>query len=349
MGRRAALPTREYAGSVDITAYYSAYMQPGMVDLSRSSPDTLPLPIAPAVEHTHLAAVRPPGGIESLRAAVARHCYTTLDADDVLLCSGASEALVATALALGRTGEPAVAVPGAYPSFTATIDAMGAKRHRGFAPGIKVSCALANNPTVPGGCRFDVARFIEESRAAGAVPVVDEVYRHIVLDEGEVPSAACDVHPAAVSIGDLSKSLGLGGLRVGWVATRNGEVREQIEVVLQLITGGPSVLADAVALAAFDVFDEQIAEHTRLARANAPLVYSEVRRAGWSFSPAALGFTFVACPPAAAGLPAPESARDAGFFVVPCSVLDADEPPAAVRLSVLADPSALRRGLESLA
>ena len=38
--------------------------------------------------------------------------------------------------------------------------------------------------------------------------------------------AACDLDPGAVSLGVLSKSFGLAGLRVGWVACRDREVIE---------------------------------------------------------------------------------------------------------------------------
>jgi aspartate/methionine/tyrosine aminotransferase len=103
-----------------------------------------------------------------------------------------------------------------------------------------------------------VAEFIDRSLAVGGIPIVDEVHRHIGLDGESVPRAAADLHPAAVSIGDLSKPLGLAGLRVGWIATRNRRVRQRIERTLQLIVGGPSALADIAALAAFEAFDQHL-------------------------------------------------------------------------------------------
>jgi aspartate/methionine/tyrosine aminotransferase len=330
----------------DLTTYYSAYCHAGMVDLSRSNGE--PAPLTPAFEGVPWAAVRPPGGIVPLRAAVAAHCYRLLGPEDILLCSGASEALVATALALARRGCTVVALPGTYPSFTATLRTLGAHRRRAFDSCTPPACALATNPAVPSGHRLDVVEFISQARAAGAVPIVDEVHRHIVLDGAEAPAAAADLDPAAVSIGDLSKPLGLAGLRVGWIATRNRSVRERIERVLQLITGGPSVLADIAALAAFAAFDQYVQEQRARALCNAPLVYDELRREGWRFSPPHLGLTFAASPPAPLDRNALGRARAAGFFLLPCSVLDVPNADRALRISVLAEPADLHAALRLL-
>jgi aspartate/methionine/tyrosine aminotransferase len=151
---------------------------------------------------------------------VAKTCYRTLNASDILLSSGAFEALVACALAFSRGDRPVFALEGAYPSDTTAARLAGAKLSRS-SDYSDVTCALATNPDVPDGLRFDVSGFIRKALSLGAAAVIDEVYRHIVLDRGAIPDAAADVYPDAVSIGDLSKPVGLGGLRVGWVATRN--------------------------------------------------------------------------------------------------------------------------------
>jgi aspartate/methionine/tyrosine aminotransferase len=332
---------------VDLTRYYSSYCRQGMVDLSRSSAD--PPSLALTFEQVPWATVRPPGGVPALRAAVAARCYTSLGLEDVLLCSGASEALVATALALGSGGRPVVACSGTYPSFTGTLRALGARRYRCFESCPAPYCALATNPSSPSGRRIDVAAFINRSLSAGSIPIVDEVHRHIATDGGAAPQAAADLHPAAVSIDDLSKSLGLGGVRVGWVATRNRQLRRRIEQALQLITGGPSVLADVAALAALETFDQHVGEQRLRAQSNAPLVYDELCHAGWSFTPPQLGLTFAARSPEPLDRFALSRARKAGFFLLPCSVLDVTERGSALRISVLADPACLREALKLLA
>jgi aspartate/methionine/tyrosine aminotransferase len=63
----------------------------------------------------------------------------------------------------------------------------------------------------------------------GATLVNDEVFRMIALDGEPMPSVI-DVVEHAVSIGDMSKPWGLGGLRVGWIASRQRELLERVGV-----------------------------------------------------------------------------------------------------------------------
>jgi aspartate/methionine/tyrosine aminotransferase len=330
---------------MDVTSYYSRYFRPGMIDLSRSGFDAVQLD--PDFANVPWDAVRPPGGIAELRAAVASRCYSGLGPDDILLCSGASEALVATVLALGLAGKPVVALPGAYPSFTRALEAVGAVRYSAFDCDVSLVCALATNPD-PAGRRLDVDGFIDCALSAGAVPIVDEVHRHAVIDGLPPPAAAADLHPAAVSIDDLSKPLGLGGLRVGWVATRNRKVRRRIERAIQLITGGPSVLADIAALSALERYDEHLQVQRLRVEQNAPAIFRALRDAGWSFSKPELGLTVAALPPAPLDQRALQRVQKAGFFLLPCSALDADGGSSALRISLLADPDCLRQALKLL-
>jgi hypothetical protein len=81
---------------------------------------------------------------------------------------------------------------------------------------------------------------------------------------------------------------------------------------------------------------------------NAPAVYDEPRRAGWRFAPPQCGLTFAAQPPEPLDRFALRRARDAGFFLVPCSVLDVTGSGSALRVSALAEPRCLRAALELL-
>jgi aspartate/methionine/tyrosine aminotransferase len=52
----------------------------------------------------------------------------------------------------------------------------------------------------------------------------DEVYRELEYDPAERLPSACDINPTAVSLGVMSKTYGLAGLRIGWIATHNSKV-----------------------------------------------------------------------------------------------------------------------------
>jgi aspartate/methionine/tyrosine aminotransferase len=56
----------------------------------------------------------------------------------------------------------------------------------------------------------------------------DEVYRESEYDPATLLPAACDYGDHAISLGVTSKTYGLAGLRIGWIATSNKKVYENI-------------------------------------------------------------------------------------------------------------------------
>jgi aspartate/methionine/tyrosine aminotransferase len=56
----------------------------------------------------------------------------------------------------------------------------------------------------------------------------DEVYRESEYDPATRLPAACDLGEHAVSLGVTSKTYGLAGLRIGWVATKNKKVYDRM-------------------------------------------------------------------------------------------------------------------------
>src|SRR5690242_20556722 len=108
----------------DLTAYYAAHLRPGMVDLSTSSPEPLPLEYG-SLADVPLSSVNPPGGSLALREVIAAR-YKWLTAEDILVASGASEILVALALAAADSSREVITWPGTYPSLTAAVHAVHA-------------------------------------------------------------------------------------------------------------------------------------------------------------------------------------------------------------------------------
>ena len=52
----------------------------------------------------------------------------------------------------------------------------------------------------------------------------DEVYRELEHDSATRLPAACDLYDRALSLGSMSKTYGLPGLRLGWLASRDREI-----------------------------------------------------------------------------------------------------------------------------
>nr|WP_244126451.1 aminotransferase class I/II-fold pyridoxal phosphate-dependent enzyme [Burkholderia gladioli] len=67
-------------------------------------------------------------------------------------------------------------------------------------------------------------RAVELARRHGPILFSDEPHRGLVFDEDERLPTACDLHERAVSLGCLSNSHGLAGLRLDWIATRDAEL-----------------------------------------------------------------------------------------------------------------------------
>ena len=325
---------------LDLPAYYSAYLAPGAIDLSASSPKARPLSLGTATLDCAFVTF---SASASLREAIAAR-YATLTAEDILICAGASEGLAAVAFATLKAGSTVCAEPATYPSL------LNAARHCN-APIVtalesnKVALAVLTNPGVPFGDTQDTAAFITLALAAGAVPVVDEVYRDLTLD-GVRLEAAADLHPSAVSIGDLSKPLGLGGLRIGWVATRNHALLKKVDRELQLLSGGPSSLSVTAALCALATFDESVRTTMHTARSNSSAVYASLQRHRWSVRKPQAGLTAVATPPVPVSVAALTRLEAEGYFLLPTSVFGL---PGSYRVSLLADPASLDCALGLLA
>lgn len=79
----------------------------------------------------------------------------------------------------------------------------------------------------------------------------DEVYRWLEYDEADRLPAACDVYDNAVSLGVMSKSFGLAGLRIGWIATLNQGIYQQLAAFkdyTSICNSAPSEFLSTIAL-----------------------------------------------------------------------------------------------------
>ena len=106
----------------------------------------------------------------------------------------------------------------------------------------------------------------------GATLVCDEVYRGLEQDPAARLPAAADRSPRAVSVGVLSKSYALAGLRVGWLATRDRELLDavaQVRDYTSLCSPAPSEVLGVIALRAADALVER---SRAIIAANLPLV-----------------------------------------------------------------------------
>ncbi len=89
------------------------------------------------------------------------------------------------------------------------------------------------------------------AQAHGTLLFCDEVYRESEYRAEDRLPAACDLGEHAVSLGVTSKTYGLAGLRIGWIATRNAEVYAKMAALKDYTTicnSAPSEFLAEVAL-----------------------------------------------------------------------------------------------------
>jgi aspartate/methionine/tyrosine aminotransferase len=185
----------------------------------------------------------PMRGRSELRRAVAAHAarFYGLGYDpdtEIVVTSGATEALTASILAFAKPGREVVLIDPSYDSYRPIAEAAGAMvRAIKLAPPDwrlteamlraaltpKTSALVLNSPMNPIGRVFDreeldaVARVLSES---DAVAICDEVYEHLTFDgRAHVPLASLPgMRERTLRIGSAGKIFALTGWKVGWVA-----------------------------------------------------------------------------------------------------------------------------------
>jgi aspartate/methionine/tyrosine aminotransferase len=227
-------------------------------------------------------------GLPALREAIADG-YTRVSADDVLCFAGAEEAIyLAMRVLLGPADHAVVLTPNyqaaeSVPASICQVTGVPLRPEDGFAPDPDaiaaalrphtrvVSVKFPHNPSgaVPDPATWDrIMRLCEER---GVTLFSDEVYRGIEQPPVKTLAQAADLSPTALSLGVMSKALGLPGLRIGWIACRDRVVLDRLRRAKDYTTicnAGPSEVLALIALRARDTI---LARNRGIVAANIPL------------------------------------------------------------------------------
>ncbi len=208
-------------------------------------------------------------GSPGLRKAVAG-TYERVDADHVLAFAGAEEALFWALQELVGPGDHAIVTVPCYQAMETVTLSTGAdvsplllRPEDGWALDLDelrgmlrptTKLIAVNYPNNPTGYLPDEATFCELAamcEAWGVRLFCDEVYRGIEPDPDQTLTQAADLSETAVSLNVASKSYGLPGLRVGWLASRDRALLERLEKRKHYTTicnAGPAEYLTAIAL-----------------------------------------------------------------------------------------------------
>jgi len=181
-------------------------------------------------------------GSPNLRKVIA-DIYSTTQPDDVLVFSGANEAIYLLTLAALQTGDHIIVHAPHYQSLSEVAKGIGcdvslwqASEENGWAldlselkslvrPSTKaIIVNLPHNPTGYLMSRADFDALNKFTQENNLLLFSDEVYRESEFDPADRLPAAVDYGEHAISLGVTSKTYGLAGLRIGWLATKNRDL-----------------------------------------------------------------------------------------------------------------------------
>jgi aspartate/methionine/tyrosine aminotransferase len=208
-------------------------------------------------------------GAPYLRATIAG-IYKTVIPEDVLVLSSAEEGIFLLYHALVGAGDHVIVEAPCYESAINIARSTGAdvtlwerRFEEGWVHDLRALEAMIrpntrviyiNTPHNPTGLlmpRIVLDQVLALAKSRGIIVFCDEVYRELEHDPAMTLPAACDLYDNAVSLGSMSKSYGLAGLRLGWYATRNRDFLKRaldLKYYTTICNSAPSEFLSDVAL-----------------------------------------------------------------------------------------------------
>jgi N-succinyldiaminopimelate aminotransferase len=290
----------------------------------------------------------PSQGVAELREAVAAHqaAWYGLEVapvDEVLVTTGATEAIAASLLALCEPGDEVVMFEPSYDSYAACASMAGAtprlvRLHppdwsfdadeltAAFGP--RTRLILLNTPHNPTGKVFTAAELsliAELCRARDVLALTDEVYEHLVFDGTHVPLATLPgMAERTLTISSGGKTFSFTGWKVGWVSGPAPLV-SAVRAAKQFLTytsGAPFQLAVAYGLS---MTPDRISAFGAALKAKRDLFCDGLSKLGFTvYRPAGTYFATTDIAAIAPGLPAYDFCRAlperCGVVAIPSSV-----------------------------
>jgi aspartate/methionine/tyrosine aminotransferase len=224
-----------------------------------------------------------------LRAEVAR-LYRTLTPEDVVILTPEEGIFIALHTLIGP-GQHVIAVSPAYQSLSEVARSLGGEvtpwtfaprgnswhldldqLARSFTPRTRLLVLnFPHNPTGYLPTRADFDAVLDLARAHDAYVFSDEMYRLLEHDATQRLPAVCDVYDKGITLFGLSKSFGLAGLRMGWLATRAPGLVEEWLAFKDYTTICHSAPSEVLALIALRAQEVIVARNLGLVRSNLAL------------------------------------------------------------------------------
>ena len=231
------------------------------------------------------------GYTESLGDPELRQAITTLyehiTADQILVHAGAEEAIFNLMNVALRPGDHVIVHAPYYQSLGEVARGVGADvtewlgdPDRGWEIDLEVlknsltsrtKVVVINFPHNPTGF-LPTSEFVNElsslANRNGFLIFSDEVYRGLELDSSRRLPALADLNDRAVSLGVMSKTYGLAGLRIGWIATQNNQLFRKLAAFKDYTTICNSAPSEFLATLALRHAEEIVERNLNIIRDN---------------------------------------------------------------------------------
>jgi aspartate/methionine/tyrosine aminotransferase len=220
--------------------------------------------------HQHWLGYTETKGNPALRQDISA-IYNSINEEEMLVCSGAQEPIALFCQAVLESGDEVIVQFPCYQSVQSIPESLGCTvqkwmvRYEHGVPFFdidaleklmtsKTKVIFLNSPHNPTGHHFSKVEqlaIVDLARKFNCIIFCDEVYRELEHSPEFAIPAFADAYENGVSVGVMSKAYGLGGLRIGWVATKQKHILEKIAVLKEYSTicnAAPSEFLAGVAL-----------------------------------------------------------------------------------------------------
>ena len=193
-------------------------------------------------------------GSPTLRKEICK-LYETIQPEDILVHTGAGEAIYLFMFAAFEEYDHVIVHSPGYQSLAEVARAAGceaspwwAREENDWALDLdelrgllrtNTRAIIINTPHNPTGylmSRADYEAVHQIAKENDILLFSDEVYRESEYDPAARLPAGCDLGEHAISLGVTSKTYGLAGLRIGWVATKNRKIYDSMAALKDYTT-----------------------------------------------------------------------------------------------------------------
>jgi aspartate/methionine/tyrosine aminotransferase len=184
---------------------------------------------------------------------------------------------------------------------------------------------VPHNPTgyLPTASEFD--QILDLARRRSIWLLCDEMYRGLEYDLADRLPSACDRYAQAVSLWGMSKSFGLAGLRIGWLATQDSELMQSLLRLKDYTTICSSAPSEYLAQVALEQAEAIIQRNLGIIQTNLAHVREFMTRRRGTFAwrePKAGPIAFSRLRKWSAAAFCEGVVRDSGVMLVPSTLFD---------------------------